>query len=111
MRAGAGLGMVLHAEHRVGLVAQAGQRLVVQVGVRALHIRRQDSGSTLKLWFCAVISTLPVAVVHDRVVAAVVAELELVGLAAQREAEDLVAEADAEDRLLALAACCTVSMA
>ena len=45
---------------------------------------------------------MPVLVVHDRVIAAAMAELQLVGLAAQREAEQLMAEADAEDRLLAV---------
>ena len=38
--------------------------------------------------------------VLDRLVAAVVAELELAGLAAQREPEQLVAEADAEHRVV-----------
>ena len=39
--------------------------------------------------------------VHDRLVAAVMAELELVGLAAEGEAQKLLAQADAEDRFLA----------
>jgi hypothetical protein len=42
--------------------------------------------------------------VPDRVVRAVVAELELVGLRPQREPEDLVAQADPEDRHLLLEA-------
>ena len=63
VRPGTRLGMVLHAEHRIAPVLQPCARLVVQV-----HMRHRDtlfassvSGSTAKLWFCDVISTLSVS--------------------------------------------------
>ena len=34
VRAGRGLGMILHAEHRIAAMAEAFQRLVVQIDVR-----------------------------------------------------------------------------
>jgi hypothetical protein len=58
VRAGRGLGMVLHAEDRVVAVAEPFERLVVQVDVREFDFRvGSESGSTAKPWFCEVIST------------------------------------------------------
>ena len=98
VRAGSGLGVVLHAEQRQRAMAQAFQRVVVQVDVRqfdfALLQRIGIDGEVV-----VVRGDLDLAgreCLH-RMVAAVVSELELVGLAAEGEADELMAEADAED--------------
>ncbi len=41
VRPGARLRVILHAEHRIRLMPQPRQRLVVQIRMRALHIGRQ----------------------------------------------------------------------
>ena len=61
VRPGRRLGMVLHAEDRLGRVPQPFDRAVVQIHVRDLTSDGSDSGSTAKPWFCDVISTLPVS--------------------------------------------------
>jgi hypothetical protein len=61
MRAGRGLRVILHAEQRQIPMPQAFQSLVVQVDVRQLDFAlASESGSTAKLWLCAVISIFPV---------------------------------------------------
>jgi hypothetical protein len=63
--AGRGFGVVLHAEERQRFVAQAFERLVVQVNVGQVDLAElMESGSTAKLWLWAVISTLPVALLR-----------------------------------------------
>ena len=60
VRAGRGFGVILHAEQRQVPMAQAFQRFVVQVDVREFDFAPgRESGSTAKLWLCAVISILP----------------------------------------------------
>ena len=61
----------------------------------------EAAGSTQKLWFWLVISTLPLALVAHGMVAAVMAERQLECLAADCPAEQLMAETDAEHRHLA----------
>ena len=60
VRAGRGLRVVLHAEHRVVAMAEPFQRLVVQIDVREFDLARRSAspGSTAKPWLCDVISTL-----------------------------------------------------
>ena len=102
MRTGRRLRMVLDAESRQGAVFHAFDRVVVEVDVGDLDfVQVQLSGSTAKPWFCAVISTLLRSSIQNRMIRAVVAELQLVRPAAEGEAQDLVAQADSEDRLLA----------
>jgi hypothetical protein len=73
--------VVLDAEERQRLVAQAFQRLSFRsTWVSSTSLALMESGSTAKLWLWAVISTLPVALLLHRMIAAVVAEFELVGL-------------------------------
>ena len=99
MRPRRGLGVVLHAEERERAVAQAFQRLVIQV-----HVRQLDLVGVDRVWIdgkvVVVRGDLHLAgeVVAHRVVAAVMAEFELVCLAAQGNAGELMAEADSEDR-------------
>ncbi len=101
MRAGRGLGVILHAERAQVGGAQALAAAVVQVCVRHFHARWQR----LVIYREAVVVARnlhpPGIAEAHRLVAAVVAEAQLVGAAAQRQTQDLVAEADAEQRLLA----------
>src|SRR5213595_2082193 len=98
VRAGRRLRVILHAEEWQRFVAQAFERLVVQVHVgerdfaRLERIRIDSETVVLRRDF----HLLRFQIQH-RMVPAVVAELQLVGAAAEREADDLVAEADAED--------------
>ena len=99
VRAGGGLGVVLHGQDRLAAVAEAFQRLVVEVDVRELDVvlaeRVGVDGEAVVLRG----DLDPAAAqVLDRMVAAAVAELQLVRLAAEGQAEELVAEADPEDR-------------
>ena len=99
--AGAGLGVVLHAEGGHVGAAEALDHAVVEVHVGDLDAAPSESAATAKLWFWLVISTAAGGQAADRVVAAVVAERQLVGGAAEGRGQELVAEADAEDRHLA----------
>src|SRR5580658_4025825 len=96
--AGAGFGVVLHAEERQRAVAQAFEGIVVEVDVGEV-----DFGGVERLGIdgevVIVAGDLDLAgvVALDGMIAAVVAELELVGFAAESEADELVAETDAED--------------
>src|SRR5690242_5633698 len=81
-------------------MAQAFERLVIQVDVRQLDFGlRQRVGIDSEV--VVVRRDLDLAGVQllHRMVAAVVSELELEGLAAQRDAGQLMSEADAENRL------------
>ena len=102
VRARRRLGVILHAEHRLGLVAQPLDGAVVEVDVGDLHVRRQRrriDGEAVVLRGDLDLAGLELL---DRVVGAAVAELQLVGLAAHRQRQDLVAEADAEHRHVGL---------
>ena len=109
VRAGRGLGMVLHAEHRMIAMAEAFQRLVVQIDVGELDLVQVER---IGIHREAVIVRrdlhLVGELVQHRVIGAAMAELQLVGLAAKREAENLMAQADAENRLACRSACAPV---
>ena len=80
VRAGGGFGVVLHAEERQRLVAQAFESLIVQVDVGQLDFVGVDRvGIDGEVVVVGRDLDLAGGVVADRVVAAVVAELELVG--------------------------------
>ena len=99
LRAGRGLGVVLHGEDRLVLQAEAfvaSRRTATRASPR--RPSGSDSGSTQKPWFWLVISTLPVCEVLDRMVGAAMAARHLLRAAAERQRQHLVAEADAEDR-------------
>ncbi len=87
-------------------VAEAFQRLVVQVHVRQFDVVGVER---IRVHREAVVVRGDLDLVGDlvqhRMIGAAVAELQLVGLAAERQAQDLVPQADAEDRDLARAAC------
>jgi hypothetical protein len=102
MRAGRGLGVILHAEHGMTAVAKALQRLVVEIHVRELDLALRER-IRVNCETVIVRGNLHLAgdAVEHGLVGAAVAELQLVGLPAEREAEDLVAEADAEHGYLA----------
>ena len=98
--AGAGFGVILHAEQRQIAVAQAFECLVVQV-----HVREFDFGLRQRVGIdgevVVVGGDLDLAGVElfDGMIAAVVSEFQLEGFAAQSDAGQLVAETDAEDGL------------
>ena len=97
--AGRGFGVVLHAEERQRAVAQAFQRLVVEVYVGQFHFIRVDRvGVDGEVVVVSGYLHLAGGVVANRVIAAMVAELKLVGLAAKRQSGKLMAEADSKDR-------------
>ena len=94
------LGVVLHGEQRQLAVAQALDRVVVQVHVRDLDVlglgeRGGVDGEAVVLRRD---HDAPGLLVALGLVRAVVPEAQLARRAAEREAEDLVAEADAEQR-------------
>ena len=93
--------MVLHGEERQLLVREALDGPVVEVDVRELGAAAERVDVDGEAVVLRGDLDLAGGQIHDRLVAAVVAELELVGAAAEREPEDLVPEADAEDRHLA----------
>ena len=102
MRAGRGFGMVLDAEDGLAAMAEAFQRLVVQVDVREFDfVLVQRVGVDREAVIVRGDFDVAGDLVEHRMIRAAVAELQLVGFAAQREAEDLMAQADAEDRLFA----------
>ncbi len=92
--------MILHAEQRQVAVAQAFERLVVQIHVRqfdfALRQRVGIDGEVV-----VVRGDLDLAGVQllHRMIAAVVSEFQLESLAAERDAGQLMSQADSEDRL------------
>src|SRR5947209_1206509 len=96
VRPGTCLRVILNAEHRIRLVLQTRQCLVVQVSVCLLNVLRKRVRIDIEVVILSRNLDLACLVIHDRVIAAMVAELQLVGLAAQRQPKDLVAETDSE---------------
>src|SRR5690606_14936096 len=98
VRPGCRLRVVLGREDRLALDGEPLERAVVQVQVG----RPDAGGQALRIDREAVVLAgdrdLAGDQVLDRLIAAVVAELQLEGAPAQREPEELVPEADAEDR-------------
>ena len=102
MRAGGGFGMVLDAEDGVVAMAEAFERLVVQIDVRDVDLVEVERvGVDREAVIVRRDLDLLRELVAHRMVGAAMSEFQLVGFAAEGEAEQLVAEADAEDRLLA----------
>ena len=98
VRAGGGFRVVLDAEERERLVAQAFERLVVEVDVGELDLVGVDGvGIDGEVVVVGGDFDFAGGVVANGMVAAVMAELELVGFAAEGESAELVAQADAED--------------
>src|SRR6266851_6723978 len=102
MRPRTSLRVILHAEHRIGLMPQPGQRLVVQVRMRLLHICRQRIRIDVEVMVLGRNLNLPRLMIHDRMVPAMVPKLQLVHLASERQPEDLMPQAYPEDRFLPL---------
>ena len=93
--------MVLHRKRRQGLVMKALAGIVVQVHMRhsnlvlhRFHVHGKPMVLRCDLYLAG-------GQVHDRLVAAMMAELELVRPPAEGEAQKLLPQADPEDRLFA----------
>ncbi len=91
-------GMVLHAEKRQGTMAKSLIGPVIQVDMRDFDVAR---GQRIRIHHETVILRgdfhVPGLQILDRVIRAVMAELQLVGSAAERQSAELVSQADAED--------------
>src|SRR5262245_60617561 len=98
MGTGRGFRMILDGKERLLRVGQALDRPVVEVQVREARLASERIDVNREAVVLRGDLDLARRRVHDRMVRAVVAELELVGRAAEREPEDLMAEANAEDR-------------
>ena len=100
--AGAGLRMILHTENGPVGEPHPLQRAVIQIEMRDLHV----GGQRLLVDRVVVVlrRDLDVRTVHvaDRLVAAMMAELQLERLRPQRQADDLMPQTDAEHRPAAL---------
>src|SRR5271157_4334357 len=99
LRAGAGLGMILHAEERHRSMAQALERVVIQVDVGQVYVARlKRIGIDGEVVIVA--GDLHFARIHllHRMIAAVMSELELISLASKSDPDQLVPETDSEDR-------------
>src|SRR5579872_1138812 len=98
MRPGRGFRMVLHTENRMAAMAEAFERLVVQVDVRKIDFagvkRIRIDGETVVMRSDF---NLTGDFVQHRVIGAAMAELKLIGFASERKAEDLMAKTNAED--------------
>jgi len=98
VRAGAGFGVVLHAEERQGAVAEAFESVVVEVDVGEVDFGGVEGvGIDREVVIVAGDLDLAGVVALNGMIAAVVTKLELVGFAAEGEADELMAQADAED--------------
>ena len=89
--------MVLHRERRQRPVADAFDRTVVEIDVRHFKAAGQRIGDDGEVVVLACDLHLARGEVLDRMVAAVVPELETRRLRAAREGEELVPQADAHD--------------
>src|SRR5882672_1947161 len=99
MRSRRGLGVILHGQHRLALVPETFQRLVVEIDVCVFDlVRVQRIGVDREAMILRRDLDASAAKILDRMIAAAMSELQLVRAAAEREAEELMAEADAEDR-------------
>src|SRR5438067_7723595 len=102
VRAGRSFRVILHAEERQRAVAEAFERVVIQINVRQLNFTLSDrigiDGEVM-----VVRRDLDFAAVETlyRMVAAVMPKLQLVSPAAECEPDELMSKADAEDWRLA----------
>src|SRR5437899_12370724 len=95
-----GFRVILDAEQRHIPVAQSLQRLFVQVPVRELNFAlRQRIGIDGEVVVVSRYFDLSSLQIFDRMVPAVVAELEFEGLASQRDSCQLMPQADSKNRL------------
>ena len=95
------LGMILHAEKRIFLVLQPFQRLVIQIDVRDLDLSfRKRVDIHHKVMVLGGDLNLPGLKVHDRLVIAMMPELEFRGFPSERLPDHLMPEADPEHRNL-----------
>src|SRR5208283_3247797 len=83
VRAGGGLGVVLHAEDRQALVPQALEGLIVEVDMAQLDVGWESGGVDREAMILGGDLDLAGRYVPDRMVGAAVAELELEGLATE----------------------------
>src|SRR5690242_20179127 len=101
VRPGRRFRMILNAEGGNGTVFEAFYRVVVQVDVRDVHVVQVETlrvdGETVVL--CCDLNLLALEV-QNRMIAAMMAELQLVGLPAQSQSHNLVTETDSKDRFL-----------
>ena len=98
MRAGAGFGVVLHAEGAVFQVAQTGDRAVIQVHMGHFDILGKRGGVHRIAVILRSDGDFSRAEVFNGLVASAMAELEFEGASPEGESENLVAKADAEER-------------
>ena len=100
MRPWSGFGVVLHTEQRQSLVAQAFERVVVQVHMRQLNFVGVDrlgiDGEVVVV--CGDFDLSRTQLLHG-MIATVVAELQLESLSAERDAGELMPQADAKNWL------------
>ena len=96
------LGMILHAEDRMFFMPEPFERFVIQINMGHFHfVLGQRIDRHHKIVVLGSDLDLPGLKVHDRLVIAVVPELEFCGLPAERLPDHLVPEADPEHRDLA----------
>src|SRR5271163_3218176 len=100
MRAGRRFGMILHTEQRQVAMPQAFQSLVVQVDVRQLDFtvgqRIRVDGKIMVVRRDLNLARLQLL---DRMIPAMMPELQLESFSAQCNASELMSQTDSEDRL------------
>src|SRR5215472_5536419 len=99
LRAGAGLGVVLHGEDRLALDPQALVAAVEERDMCRLDVLRQALGDDAEAVVLAGDLDLAGLDVLDGMIGAAVTDRHFLRAPAERETEQLMAEADAEDRL------------
>src|SRR5271165_3184904 len=99
VRAGRGFRVILHAEQRQIAVAQAFERVVVQIDVGEFDFAvRERIGVDGEVVIVCRDLDLPRLQLLYRMIPAMVAELQLESFAAQRDASELMSQANSEDR-------------
>src|SRR5262249_7436262 len=102
MRTGRCFGVILHAEKRQRAVAQAFERVVVQIDVGQLDIALLERiGIDSEVVVVRGDLNLAALKAFHRMIAAVVPELQLVCPATECETDELMSQTNAEDRSLA----------
>src|SRR5262249_51052375 len=98
LRAGAGLGVILHREDRFALHAQSLVAAVEQRDMRHLDVLRQALGDDAEAMVLAGDLDLARLDVLHRVIGTPMPDRHLLRAAAERQSQELVSEANAEDR-------------
>ena len=98
VRSRRGFRMILYAEHRLGFVAHALDRLVVEIDAVHRHVawQRVDVHREAVL-LSGDLHSATLEILH-RLIGATMAKLQFARFAAHGQAKDLVAKADAENR-------------